>query len=81
MGTGSPRAAKLRQDAGLTRLGRNSGRRRSDAIRAALTLGRDGWLPFPELLSAAPKKSGKTVLAAMIILYVIVCLVATASFR
>lgn len=43
-------------------------------IRAALTPGPDGRLPFPELLFAAPKKSGKTALAAMIVLYVIVCL-------
>jgi hypothetical protein len=55
-------------------LARNTGRRRSDAIRAALTLGCDGRLPFPELLLAAPKKSGKTALGAMIVLYVIVCL-------
>src|SRR6516162_3619306 len=43
-------------------------------IRAALTPGPDGRLPFPELLFAAPKKSGKTALAAMTVLYVIVCL-------
>jgi phage terminase large subunit-like protein len=43
-------------------------------IRAALTPGPDGRLPFPELLFAAPKKSGKTALAAMMVLYVIVCL-------
>jgi hypothetical protein len=36
---------------------------------------------FPNYCRRRPRKSGKTALAAMIILYVIVCLVATASFR
>jgi hypothetical protein len=42
-------------------------------LRAALTL-RDGRLPFPELVFSAPKKSGKTGLGAMAMLYVIVVL-------
>jgi hypothetical protein len=46
----------------------------AQTLSAWLTLGFDGRLPFPELLLAAPKKSGKTALAAMIVLYVIVCL-------
>jgi len=36
---------------------------------------------FPNHRRRRPRKNGKTALAAMIILYVIVCLVATASFR
>lgn len=43
-------------------------------LRQALTLTPDGNLPYPELLFSAPKKSGKTALAAMAMLYVIVCL-------
>jgi phage terminase large subunit-like protein len=43
-------------------------------IREALTPKRDGSLAHPELLFSAPKKSGKTALAAMSMLYVIVCL-------
>jgi phage terminase large subunit-like protein len=43
-------------------------------LRAALTLTPDGRLPFPELLFSAPKKSGKTALAAFAMLYVIVAL-------
>ena len=43
-------------------------------LRRALTLTEDGRLPFPELLFSAPKKSGKTALAAMAMLYVIVAL-------
>jgi phage terminase large subunit-like protein len=43
-------------------------------LSAALTPRADGSLPWPELLFAAPKKSGKTALAAMAVLYVIVCL-------
>jgi hypothetical protein len=74
VGTDRPGVAKLRQDAGLTRLERNTARQRSDAIRAALTPRPDGRLPFPEPLFAVPKKSGKTALAARIVLYVIVCL-------
>lgn len=40
-------------------------------IRKALTLDDQGELPYPELLFSAPKKSGKTALAAMIMLYVV----------
>ena len=34
-------------------------------LREALTPGPDGLLPYPELLFAAPKKSGKTALGAI----------------
>jgi phage terminase large subunit-like protein len=40
-------------------------------LRRALTLQPDGTLPYPELLYSAPKKSGKTGLAAMAALYVV----------
>jgi phage terminase large subunit-like protein len=43
-------------------------------LLAALTLTEDGRLPFAELLFSAPKKSGKTALAAIAMLYVIVVL-------
>jgi len=43
-------------------------------IREAMTLTKDGRLKYPELLFSAPKKSGKTALAAMITLYVILVL-------
>jgi hypothetical protein len=43
-------------------------------LRAALTLTPDGRLRYPELLYAAIKKSGKTGLAAMLVIYVIVVL-------
>ncbi len=43
-------------------------------LRAALTLTDDGRLPAPELLYGAPKKSGKTALAAMAMIYVILVL-------
>lgn len=43
-------------------------------LREAFTLTEDGRLPFAELLYGAPKKSGKTELAAMCMLYVIVVL-------
>jgi len=43
-------------------------------LRAALTLGDDGRLPAPELLYGAPKKSGKTAMAAMCTLYVVLVL-------
>jgi hypothetical protein len=43
-------------------------------LRHALTLTPDGRLPYPELVFSAPKKSGKTALAAMIVLYVILVL-------
>ena len=46
-----------------------------DFLRAALTLTDDGRLPAPELLYGAPKKSGKTALAAMAMIYVILVLV------
>jgi hypothetical protein len=42
-------------------------------LRHALTLTVDGRLPYPELVFSAPKKSGKTALAAMIVLYVSSC--------
>ncbi len=43
-------------------------------IREAMTLTKTGRLKYPELLFSAPKKSGKTALAAMITLYVILVL-------
>jgi hypothetical protein len=43
-------------------------------LRRALTLTAEGRLRFPELLFSAPKKSGKTTLAAMITIYLITCL-------
>ncbi len=43
-------------------------------LRAALTIGDDGRLPAPELLYGAPKKSGKTALGAMCMIYVVVVL-------
>jgi hypothetical protein len=43
-------------------------------LREALTLGPDGRVKYPELVYSAPKKSGKTALAAMIVLYVVLCL-------
>ena len=43
-------------------------------LRAALTLTDDGRLPAPELVYGAPKKSGKTALAAMAMIYVILVL-------
>ncbi|MGH3631809.1 MAG: terminase TerL endonuclease subunit, partial [Sciscionella sp.] len=39
-------------------------------VREALTVGPDGRLPYSELIYSAPKKSGKTALGAMILLYV-----------
>ncbi len=39
-------------------------------FREAFTLTPDGRLPYPELVYAAPKKSGKTATAAMALLYV-----------
>jgi phage terminase large subunit-like protein len=44
-------------------------------LRAALRLTAAGRLPCPEMLFSAPKKSGKTALAAMIAIYVAVVLV------
>ncbi|HVN89924.1 MAG TPA: terminase large subunit [Candidatus Binataceae bacterium] len=41
-------------------------------LRRALVLTPDGRLPFPEMLYSAPKKSGKTALAAMVAIYVAV---------
>src|SRR5439155_5210155 len=43
-------------------------------LREALTLTPDGRLRYPELVFSAPKKSGKTALAAFVVLYVIVVL-------
>lgn len=43
-------------------------------LRAALTVTPDGRLPFPELVFAAPKKSGKTALAALVTIYIVVVL-------
>ena len=43
-------------------------------LREALRLTAEGELPYPELLFGAPMKSGKTALAAMIMIYVIVVL-------
>ena len=40
----------------------------------AFELREDGRLRFPELVFGAPKKSGKTALAAMILLYVVLVL-------
>ena len=43
-------------------------------LREALTPNVDGRLPFPELVFSGPKKTGKTGMAAMAVLYVIVVL-------
>jgi len=43
-------------------------------VRQALKLTEDGRFAYPELLFSAPKKSGKTTLAAMITLYVVIVL-------
>jgi len=43
-------------------------------LRKALTLDRDGRLPFPEMVFSAPKKSGKTCFAAICGIYVAVVL-------
>jgi hypothetical protein len=43
-------------------------------LSEAFTPGCGGRLPFAELLFAAPKKSGKTALAAMAMLYVVICI-------
>ncbi|MGA2264291.1 MAG: terminase TerL endonuclease subunit [Acidobacteriota bacterium] len=43
-------------------------------LREALTLTPDGRLPFPELVFGAPKKSGKTGLAAIALAYIMVVL-------
>src|SRR5262249_53895685 len=43
-------------------------------LRGAFTLTDDGRLPFAEMLFSAPKKSGKTLLAAIAMIYVIVVL-------
>ncbi len=42
----------------------------ADFLQRALTLTSDGRLPFPEIVFSAPKKSGKTALAAMAAIYV-----------
>jgi len=41
-------------------------------LREALMIAPDERLPYSELVYSAPKKSGKTALAAMIVLYVII---------
>ena len=43
-------------------------------LREALTLTPGGSLPYSELLYSAPKKSGKTAIGAISMLYVIVAL-------
>lgn len=43
-------------------------------LREALTPNSDGRLPYEELVFSAPKKSGKTALAAMVVLYVVTVL-------
>jgi phage terminase large subunit-like protein len=43
-------------------------------LREALTLMPDGTLPYSELVYSAPKKSGKTASAAMVVLYVVTVL-------
>jgi len=43
-------------------------------LREAFTLTADGRLPYPELLFSGPKKTGKTTLAAMALLYVVLVL-------
>ncbi len=43
-------------------------------FRQALQLTEDGRFAYPELLFSAPKKSGKTTLAAIITLYVVIVL-------
>ena len=40
-------------------------------LRRAFQLTPDGRLKYPELIFTAPKKSGKTALAAMILIYVV----------
>jgi phage terminase large subunit-like protein len=40
-------------------------------LREALKPTQDGRLPYPELIFSAPKKSGKTTIAAMITLYTV----------
>jgi hypothetical protein len=40
-------------------------------LRHAFALTPDGRLPYPELVFSAPKKSGKTAFAAMILLYIV----------
>ena len=41
-------------------------------LRRAFVLTDNGRLPFPEIIFSAPKKSGKTALAAMCAIYVAV---------
>ena len=43
-------------------------------VRRAFTLNADGRLRYPELVFSGPKKSGKTALAAMLTIYVVVVL-------
>jgi hypothetical protein len=40
-------------------------------LREALTLDAEGRLPFPEMVFSGPKKSGKTMIAAWCVLYVV----------
>jgi phage terminase large subunit-like protein len=40
-------------------------------LNHAFQLDESGWLKYPELIYSCPKKSGKTALAAMILLYVV----------
>lgn len=40
-------------------------------LKRAFTLTPDGRLKYPELIFSAPKKSGKTAFAAMVVLYVV----------
>ena len=40
-------------------------------LREGLTLTENGRLPYPELVFSGPKKSGKTGLAAMAVIYVV----------
>jgi phage terminase large subunit-like protein len=46
----------------------------AEFLRRALTLTDDGRLPFPEMVFSAPKKSGKTALAAMSAIYVAIAI-------
>jgi hypothetical protein len=43
-------------------------------IRLAFSLTPDGRLPFAELIYSCPKKSGKTAMLGMLMIYVIVCI-------
>jgi len=43
-------------------------------LRRALTLDKNGRLPYPEMIFSAPKKSGKTCFGALCVIYVAVVL-------